>query len=100
MDGPEISDVTTPPPPRTEVDETLAPGESETVELERSGASVRLTRIITESGEETREVFRSEYKPTGLVTAIGPTPGGPAQPGATGTPSSEPSPTTQAGPAP
>jgi vancomycin resistance protein YoaR len=72
MEGPEVTNVVPPPPPRTEVDPTLPPGTTKQVELARNGASVSITRIIVAGEEETREVFRSKYRPTGAVTAIGP----------------------------
>ncbi len=72
MEGPVITDEEPPPEPRTEIDPTLAPGDSETLELARSGASVTVTRIITQGGEEIRENFYSKYRPTGSVTTIGP----------------------------
>ena len=61
-----------PPPPRIELDPGLPPGASEVVELARDGLSVSLTRIIREAGEERRDVFHSTYRPTGQLTAVGP----------------------------
>lgn len=89
MEGPEVSDVTQPPPAQVEVDLSLPPGASETVELSRTGSTVRVTRIVTEpDGEERREDFVSRYEPTGALTKVGPDPapapqglaGGPALP--------------------
>lgn len=61
-----------PPAPRIEIDPELAPGTSEVVELARDGLSVSLTRVIREAGEERRDVFHSTYRPTGQLTAVGP----------------------------
>jgi vancomycin resistance protein YoaR len=72
MEGPTIGKTTPPPPPRTEVDSTLPPGATKVIELARSGASVSVTRIIKAGDQEQREVFHSNYHPTGAVTAVGP----------------------------
>lgn len=73
MEGPVTSKAVPPPAARTELDPSLAPGQTKIVEHARSGASVALTRVIREPGkEEVREVFRSHYVPTGQVTAVGP----------------------------
>jgi len=69
-----------PPPPRTELDPTLAPGSSEIKEYARDGMGVSLTRIIVEGGEEREETFRSNYVPTGLLVAVGPPVEGAATP--------------------
>ena len=61
-----------PPAPRIEIDPELPPGTSEVVELARDGLSVSLTRVIREAGEERRDVFHSTYRPTGQLTAVGP----------------------------
>jgi len=80
MEGPFISGETAPSPPRTEVDANLAPGATRTLELARSGASVKVTRIIDVDGDELREDFYSQYRPTGAVTAVGPAPDLPPYP--------------------
>jgi len=73
MEGPVIGRSVPPPAPRVEVDPGLAPGQSKIIEHARNGASVSLTRVIREPGkEEVREVYRSNYVPTGQVTAVGP----------------------------
>jgi vancomycin resistance protein YoaR len=72
MQGPVISGQVPSPAARREVDPTLAPGETKKLEYARSGASVSVTRIIRQGDQETREVFRSHYRPTGEVVAVGP----------------------------
>ena len=72
LEGPTITDTVPPPAPRIEVDPTLAPGETQILEYARNGATVTVTRIVTEGGESSREVFYSHYRPTGKVTAVGP----------------------------
>ena len=80
MEGPIVSAETEPPPPAFEVDPDLPPGASNTIELARNGASVTVTRVIAggDTGPEpVEEVFYSVYRPTGALTAVGPTPGPP-----------------------
>lgn len=73
LEGPVVGKNVPPPPPRTEVDPSLAPGQTKVVENARSGASVSLTRIVLTPGQpEQRDVFYSSYRPTGQVTAVGP----------------------------
>ncbi len=81
LEGPVITNVVPPPPPKVIVDPNLPPGGKNDIELPRSGATVVVTRIIVGSdGQEQREVFRSHYRPTGSITAVGPAPPqGPAQ---------------------
>jgi len=61
-----------PPPARVVLDAGLSPGASRILEHARAGASVSVTRVIREAGEERRETFYSRYRPTGLVTAVSP----------------------------
>lgn len=72
--GPTVSAETPPPAPRVEVDPTLPPGTSTVVELARSGASVVVKRKISggDLAEPIEEAFYSVYRPTGAVTAVGP----------------------------
>lgn len=80
MEGPVVGRTVPPPPPRTELDPSLAPGQTELVENARSGASVSLTRVIRTPEGEQRETFYSNYRPTGQVTAVGPAAPAPAGP--------------------
>lgn len=83
LEGPVTGKPVAPPPPRTQVDEALAPGQTKIVEYARTGLSVALTRVIRTPGqEEVREVYRSHYVPTGQITAVGPSAGLPPPPGA------------------
>jgi len=72
MEGPTITNIVPPPAPRIEIDPSLPPGATNKIELERSGATVSLTRIVTREGVETADVFASKYRPTGALTAISP----------------------------
>ena len=77
MEGPLIRNRVPPPPPEIVVDPELAPGQERTDELEREGMSVTVERIVVEDGEERRDTFHSSYRPTGSLTAVGPTPAPP-----------------------
>ncbi len=86
--GPIVSAETAAPPARVEIDPSLPPGASNTIELSRSGASVMVKRLISggDIGDEPiEEAFYSVYRPTGALTAVGPAPdpapGLPADPG-------------------
>lgn len=75
MEGPVVGNRVAAPPGRVEVDASLAPGETETLEYSRGGADVTVVRIVdTGEGEPVRESFFSRYRPTGEVLAVGPAP--------------------------
>jgi len=77
MNGPTVHRREAPPPAAVVIDPELAPGETRTDELEREGLAVSVERIIKEGGEERVETFHSTYRPTGALTAVGPTPAPP-----------------------
>jgi vancomycin resistance protein YoaR len=60
------------PPARVQVDPSLAPGTRQVVENSRAGGHVRVVRVLTRNGEESRETFASSYRPTGALTLVGP----------------------------
>ena len=75
MDGPIVSATTPAPPARVEVDPSLPPGASSVVELQRSGASVTVKRVISGGdigAEPIEDTFYSVYRPTGALTMVGP----------------------------
>ena len=69
---PEIADVSPPPAPLYEVDESLAPGEKEQVDWAKEGMTVTVTRTIVENGETRTETLRSKYQPWRAVYLVGP----------------------------
>ncbi|MFQ5459783.1 MAG: VanW family protein, partial [Anaerolineae bacterium] len=83
MEGPVVTNRVPAPPGRVEVDPSLPPGASKTLEYARSGADVTVYRIIRDGdGEESREPFYSHYRPTAKVVAVGPAvESAPASPG-------------------
>jgi len=69
---PQIADVSPPPPPLYEIDESLAPGEREQVDWAKEGMTVTVTRTIIENGETRTETLRSKYQPWRAVYLVGP----------------------------
>ncbi|MDI9548284.1 MAG: VanW family protein [Chloroflexota bacterium] len=69
---PEIADVSPPPEPLYEVDESLALDERRQVDWAKEGMTVTVTRTIVENGETRTETLRSKYQPWRAVYLVGP----------------------------
>ncbi len=69
---PEIAEVSPPPEPLYEVDESLALGERKQVDWAKEGMTVTVTRTIVENGQTRTETLRSKYQPWRAVYLVGP----------------------------
>ena len=69
---PEITEVIEPEAPSYVVDESLASGEKQQVEWEKSGMTAKVTRSITEDGTTRTDTLVSQYQPWRAVYLVGP----------------------------
>ncbi len=70
-----ITNVTLPPPDRTEVDPKLAPGQRKQVDSARKGLTTGITRVIKVDGQEIkRSTFGTRFKEWPNIFKVGPTP--------------------------
>ena len=91
-----ITNVTNPPPDRTEVDPSLAPGQRKQFDSAHKGLNTNVTRVFKMNGAEVkREVFYTRYAAWPNIYKVGPT----AKPDPTATPSAGTTPATTTAPA-
>jgi hypothetical protein len=91
-----ITNVTNPPPDRTEVDPKLPPGTKKQVDYAHKGLSTTITRVVKKDGVEVkRDAFPTRFQAWPNIFKVGPTPAPKptptADPNATATPAGQPS---------
>lgn len=70
-----ITNVTNPPPDRTEVDPSLAPGQRKQFDTARKGLTTSITRVISVDGKEVkRDTFGTKFQAWPNIYKVGPTP--------------------------